>query len=152
MRSGATETGPAVLSLLAEEAAVGLCSPEYYAAFADRVDALGKELRAMLTDLRSQGHTVAAYGAAAKGAVLLNAFDIGPDLISFVADRSPHKQGFLMPGVHIPIVEPEQLVIRKPDECLLLAWNFADEILAQQAEYRRLGGRFIIPGPKLTLV
>ena len=153
LRSGRNqETGPAVLSLLAEEAAVGLCSPEYYAAFADRVDALGKELRAMLTDLRSQGHTVAAYGAAAKGAVLLNAFDIGPDLISFVADRSPHKQGFLMPGVHIPIVEPEQLVIRKPDECLLLAWNFADEILAQQAEYRRLGGRFIIPGPKLTLV
>jgi hypothetical protein len=57
-----------------------------------------------------------------------------------------------MPGVHIPIVGPEQLLARRPEECLLLAWNFADEILAQQAEYRRLGGRFIIPVPKLTLV
>ena len=82
----------------------------------------------------------------------MNAFNIGTDMISFVADRSPHKQGRLMPGVHIPIVDAGQLVARKPQECLLLAWNFADEILAQQSEYRRLGGKFIIPGPKLTLV
>jgi SAM-dependent methyltransferase len=152
MRSGAAEPSEAVRSLLAEEVAIGLCSPEYYAAFAGRVDALGQELRAMLAGLRSQGHEVAAYGAAAKGAVLLNAFNIGTDMISFVADRSPHKQGFLMPGAHIPIVDSEQLVARRPQECLLLAWNFADEILAQQAEYRRLGGKFIIPGPKLTVV
>jgi SAM-dependent methyltransferase len=152
MRTGAGEAGAAVRSLLAEETAVGLCSPEYYTAFAGRVDALGRDLRAMLTGLKSDGHTIAAYGAAAKGAVLLNAFGIGTDLISFVADRSPHKQGFLMPGVHIPIVDPDQLVARKPQECLLLAWNFADEILGQQAQYRRLGGKFIIPGPKLTLV
>ena len=152
MRSGAGAAREAVRSLLAEEAAVGLCSPDYYAAFAGRVDALGRELRATLTGLRSEGHEVAAYGAAAKGAVLLNAFDIGSDLISFVADRSPHKQGFFMPGVHIPIVDPKHLVARRPQECLLLAWNFADEILGQQAEYRRLGGKFIIPGPKLTVV
>jgi SAM-dependent methyltransferase len=152
MRAGAGEAGGAVRALLAEEAAVGLCGPEYYAAFAGRVAALGTELKAMLAGLRAQGHAIAAYGAAAKGAVLLNAFGIGTETISFVADRSPHKQGFLMPGVHIPIVEPDQLVVRRPQECLLLAWNFADEILAQQAEYRRLGGKFIIPGPKLTLV
>jgi SAM-dependent methyltransferase len=152
MRSSAQGSSEAVRSLLAEEASLGLCSPEYYAAFADRVEALGRDLRAMLESLRSQGHTVAAYGAAAKGAVLLNAFDLGTDLISFVADRSPHKQGHLMPGVHIPIVAPNQLVARRPEECLLLTWNFADEILAQQAEYRRLGGKFIIPIPKLTLV
>jgi len=152
MRSGAGEPSVAVSSMLAEETAVGMCSPEYYATFAGRVEALGRELRTMLTSLRSQGHTIAAYGAAAKGAVLLNAFDLGPDLISFVADRSPYKQGHLMPGVHIPIVAPDQLVAQMPDECLLLVWNFADEILAQQAEYRRLGGRFIIPVPKPTLV
>jgi SAM-dependent methyltransferase len=152
MRTGAGEPRAAVRSLLAEEEAVGLCSPAYYATFAGRVEALGRELRTMLASLRSQGHTIAAYGAAAKGAVLLNAFSIGPDLISFVVDRSAHKQGHLMPGVHIPIVAPDQLVARKPEECLLLTWNFADEILAQQAEYRRLGGRFIIPVPKLMLV
>ena len=152
MRSGAREPSTVVRSLLVEETAAGLCSPAYYATFADRVEALGSELRTALAGLRSQNHIVAAYGAAAKGAVLLNAFKIGPELISFVADRSPHKQGRLMPGVHIPIVGADQLVARKPEECLLLAWNFADEILAQQAEYRRLGGRFIIPGPKLTVV
>jgi SAM-dependent methyltransferase len=152
MRSGAEGPSEAVRSLLAEETAVGLCSPEYYATFAGRVEVLGCELRAMLADLKSQGHKVAAYGAAAKGAVLLNAFNIGTDLISFVADRSPHKQGHLMPGVHIPIVAADELLARKPEECLLLTWNFADEILAQQAEYRRVGGRFIIPVPKLTLV
>lgn len=152
MRPGAREPGEAVRSLLAEESVVGLCSPGYYGAFAGRVETLGRELRAMLTDLRSQGHSVAAYGAAAKGAVLLNAFEIGPDLISFVADRSSHKQGRFMPGVHIPVVAPEELAARRPEECLLLAWNFADEILAQQDEYRRLGGKFIIPVPKPTLV
>ena len=152
MRSGTEEPVKAVASLLAEESKVGLCTPEYYGAFAGRVETLGHELRTMLTDLRSRGHSVAAYGAAAKGAVLLNAFKIGPDLITFVADRSPHKQGHLMPGVHIPIVAPEELAARKPEECLLLAWNFADEILAQQSEYRRLGGKFIVPVPKPTLV
>jgi len=152
MRSGAGEASAAVRAMLDEEAGVGLCSPEYYAAFAGRVDELGRGLRAMLAELVAKGHEIGAYGAAAKGAVLLNAFGIGTETISFVADRSPHKQGFLMPGVHIPIVDPDQLAARRPQECLLLAWNFADEILAQQAEYRRLGGKFIIPGPKLTLV
>ncbi|MGA3029992.1 MAG: class I SAM-dependent methyltransferase [Candidatus Limnocylindrales bacterium] len=152
MRSGTDGPSEAARLLLAEEAAVGLCSPDYYVAFAGRVNALGQELRARLVSLRAQGHTVAAYGAAAKGAVLLNAFNLGPDLISFVVDRSPHKQGHLMPGVHIPIVASDQLAIRRPEECLLLAWNFADEILAQQAEYRRLGGKFIIPVPRPTLV
>lgn len=152
VRSGAEEPRAAVGLLLAEETAVGLCTSEYYATFAGRVEALGLELRTMLAGLRSLGHTIAAYGAAAKGAVLLNAFSIGPELISFVVDRSPHKQGFLMPGVHIPIVGPDQLAARRPQECLLLVWNFADEILAQQAEYRRLGGKFIIPGPKLIVV
>jgi SAM-dependent methyltransferase len=152
MRSGAAQPSAAVRSLLDEEAGAGICSATYYATFASRVEALGREIRAMLEDLRDRGHTVAAYGAAAKGAVLLNAFDIGPDLISFVADLSPHNQGHLMPGVHIPIVGTDQLAIRRPQECLLLAWNFAGEIMAQQAQYRRLGGRFIIPVPKLRLV
>ena len=106
----------------------------------------------MLAGLKAQGHTIAAYGAAAKGTVLLNAFGIGTDTLDFVADRSPYKQGLYMPGVHIPIVPPERLVVDRPDVCLLLAWNFADEILAQQGEYRDLGGRFLIPIPHPRLV
>jgi SAM-dependent methyltransferase len=154
MRRDAAASLPsaAVTAMLAEERAVGLCTPAYYSDFAAGVHALGEELRDHLTARREEGETIAAYGAAAKGTVLLNAFGIGTDLVSFVADRSPHKQGHLMPGVHIPIVPAEELLARAPEETLLLAWNFADEILAQQAEYRRRGGRFIIPLPKLTVV
>ena len=73
------------------------------------------------------GRSVAAYGAAAKGTVLLNAFGIGTETLDFVADRSPHKQGRVMPGVHVPIVPAEQLAESAPDVCLVLAWNFIDE-------------------------
>jgi SAM-dependent methyltransferase len=139
-------------ALLAEEDALGLATPAYYLDFAARVAALGDELRQLLAGLKAEGRSVAAYGAAAKGTVLLNAFAIGPDTIDFVVDRSPYKQGRYMPGVRIPIVPTERLVDSMPDACLLLAWNFADEILAQQGEYRERGGRFIIPIPTPQLV
>jgi SAM-dependent methyltransferase len=142
-------SGPA---MLADEAALGLGSPGYYLDFAARVTALGSELQRLLAGLKSEGRSVAAYGAAAKGTVLLNAFRIGPETIDFVADRSPYKQGRYMPGVRIPIVPTERLIEAMPDACLLLAWNFAAEILAQQHEYRERGGRFIIPIPTPELV
>ena len=142
-------SGPA---MLAEERALGLAAPAYYHDFAARVTALGADLRELLAGIKADGGTIAAYGAAAKGTVLLNAFGIGSDAIDFVVDRSPYKQGRFMPGVHIPIVPTERLVEDMPGTCLLLAWNFADEILAQQSEYRERGGRFIIPVPKPTVV
>jgi SAM-dependent methyltransferase len=149
---GAEVPSPAVAALLAEEDELGLGSPAYYLDFAARVEALGGDLRRLLAGLREDGLTVGAYGAAAKGTVLLNAFGIGPETLEFVADRSPYKQGLYMPGVHVPIVPAERLAEAMPDACLLLAWNFAEEILAQQSEYRERGGRFIIPVPKPTLV
>jgi len=94
---------------------------------------------------------IAAYGAAAKGATLVNFFGIGRDVIDFVVDRSTYKQGRYMPGARIPILPPSALVEEKPDYCLLLAWNFADEILAQQKEYRDQGGKFIIPIPNVRV-
>ena len=79
-------------------------------------------------------------------------FGIGRESLDFVADRSTHKQGRYMPGVHVPIVPPARLLEAMPDYTLLLTWNFADEILAQQAEYRRRGGKFIIPIPEVRVV
>ena len=150
--AGSAVPDPAVAALLAEEDALGVASLGYFNAFAAQVRALGDELRGVLSDIKAQGGSIAGYGAAAKGAVLLNAFGIGGETIDFVADRSPHKQGRSMPGVRIPVVPAEHLLAAMPDACLLLSWNFADEILAQQSEYRARGGRFVIPVPRVTIV
>jgi len=146
------ESRPAVRALLEEEEELGIAAAGYFEDFAGRVEALRRELSDMLRGLKAQGHRIAAYGAAAKGTTLLNCFRIGPDLLDFVADRSEHKQGLFMPGVRLPIVAPEHLLEAMPAEVLLLAWNFADEILSQQEEYRRRGGRFIVPIPRPRLV
>ena len=102
--------------------------------------------------LRRQGRRLAAYGAAAKGTVLLNCLDLPPGTIEFVADRSPHKQGRYVPGVRVPVRPPQALLDERPDDVLLLAWNLEAEVLAQQAEYRRRGGRFIVPIPDVRVV
>lgn len=151
-RDRALPPSPAVAALLDDEDRIGITSLAYFDEFGARVDALGVELRDLLAGIKTRGESIAAYGAAAKGSVLLNAFGIGREIIDFVADRSPHKQGRYMPGVRIPVVPAERLVESMPAACLLLAWNFADEILAQQSEYRAHGGRFIIPVPKPTVV
>ena len=140
-----------VTALLAEEAAWGVDDFATYSGFAQRVERLKEELRSLLGGLKQQGKRLAAYGAAAKGSTLLNYFGIGRETLDFVVDRSPHKQGRFMPGVHIPIRAPERLLEEMPDEVLLLTWNFADEILEQQKTYRKLGGRFIIPVPEVKV-
>jgi hypothetical protein len=100
-----------------------------------------------LTDLKAAGHRLAAYGASAKGTTLLNYCGIGRETLDFVADRSPVKQGRYTPGTRLRIEPPGKLVEDMPDYTLLLTWNFADEIMAQQAEYRARGGRFVVPVP-----
>ncbi len=150
-RAGVTKASVAVTTLLAEERAWGVTRPEPYLAFAARVGGLKEELVTLLAKLKAEGKSIAAYGAAAKGSTLLNHFGIGANVIDFVADRSTHKQGRLMPGVGIPIVSAEELLARRPDYCVLLTWNFAEEILAQQSAYREAGGKFIVPVPKVTV-
>ncbi|MEA2748534.1 MAG: hypothetical protein QOI41_2677 [Myxococcales bacterium] len=150
-QKGTSAPSAAVTSLLAAEEAWGVNRPETYRAFATRVGGLKTELVALLRKLKAEGKSIAAYGAAAKGSTLLNHFGIGADVIDFVADRSTHKQGRLMPGVGIPIVAPEELLAKRPDYCVLLTWNFADEILAQQQAYRDAGGKFIVPVPQVVI-
>jgi hypothetical protein len=106
----------------------------------------------LLRDLKKRGLSIAAYGAAAKGATLLNYFGIGSDILDFIVDRNPAKQGLYMPGVKLPIYAPSELFVREPDYVLLLTWNFADEIIEQQSEYVRQGGRFIVPIPTPKIV
>jgi SAM-dependent methyltransferase len=142
----------AVTSLLESEDRSRLASVDFYRGFADRVAALCSGLRDLLGGLKSRGNTIAAYGAAAKGTILLNALQLPLGTLEYVADRSPHKQGRYMPGVHIPVVSPDRLLETMPDHLLLLAWNVADEIVEQQSEYRSRGGRFIIPVPTPRIV
>jgi SAM-dependent methyltransferase len=143
---------PSVGALLREERDKGVAGLPYYQGFAQRVLELKASLRALLDELKAQGRSVAAYGASAKGTTLLNYFGLGAEAIDFVADRSSYKQGRLTPGTHLPIVPPEKLVEAQPNFTLLLTWNFADEIMAQQKAYRDRGGKFIIPIPAVTVV
>ncbi len=143
---------PHVVERLAAERAAGLDSFDFYADFGLRVDTLRDDLVGLLRSLRAGGKTVAAYGAAAKGATMLNASGITTDLVSYVVDRNVHKVGRFMPGTHQPIVGPEVLVEDPPDVLLILAWNFAAEIMDQQSEYAARGGRFLVPVPSPELI
>ncbi|MGK9264533.1 class I SAM-dependent methyltransferase [Sinorhizobium meliloti] len=144
--------GAAVKDRLAHETALRIDTIDYFRNFSAKVDVLKRELLALLRRLKSQGSSIAAYGAAAKGATLINTIGIGRDLIDFVVDRNIHKQGKYMPGQRLPIRSTETLVETQPDYVLLLAWNFVDEVLEQQADYRARGGKFIIPVPVPRIV
>jgi hypothetical protein len=111
------------------------------------VGTIRTELLTLLRGLKADGKRIAAYGAAAKGSTLVNYVGIGPELVDFVVDRNVHKHGLHMPGTHLPIVAPEALLQERPDYVLLLAWNYRDEVMQQQAEYLAGGGRFIVPVP-----
>lgn len=133
---------------LQDERDLGLTELGPYLAFGARVSQVQDDLRALLSRLKADGSSIAAYGAAAKGATLLNSTGIDVDTIDFVVDRNPHKQGQWIPGARIPILAPEALLERQPGYVLMLAWNYAEEVRRQQAEYERRGGRFIVPVPR----
>ncbi len=147
-RPGARPIDSRIDQTLGEEEKAGLTGFARYAAFGRQVRALKDQLLSLLGDLKRAGKRIAAYGAPAKGNTLLNYCGIGPELIEFTVDRSPHKQGMFLPGSHLPILPPEELLVRKPDYALLLPWNIADEIVRQQSSYLLAGGRFIIPVPE----
>ncbi len=151
-RAGARPVAPAVGGRAGEEAAAGLTSAARYDGFSAEVARVCAELRALLRRLRGEGRRLAAYGAPAKGTVLLNACAIGTDLLEFTVDRSPHKQGRLVPGVRVPIRPVEDLLREMPDFTLLLPWNLTDEIVAQQAEYLARGGAFIVAVPTTRII
>ena len=143
---------PRLLTILQEEAALGMHTVAYYQQFSDRVAQLRVKLTQLLEQERAKGLRIAAYGAAAKGATLLNYTDLKPGLIDYVVDKNTHKVGKYMPGVQLEIRPVETLVSDRPDYVLILAWNFGAEIMAQSHAYTDLGGRFIVPVPEPRIV
>lgn len=142
----------ATMALLEEERAWRVNLSQELERFRSLADDVRAELPALLRRLQADGKRIAAYGAAAKGSTLLNWCGAGVDLIDFVVDRNPVKQGRLMPGVHLPILPTEALVEKMPAFALLLAWNHASEIAQQQRAYAAQGGQFIIPVPNPRVV
>ncbi len=142
------EHGDGVRALMAEEEAAGMTGVERYLTFARAVERNARELVALLSSLRESGHRLAAYGAPAKGNTLLNYCGIGTDLLPFTVDKSPMKVGLYTPGMHLPVRPTTALAEEQPAFTLILAWNFADEIMRQEESYRAAGGRFLVPIPE----
>jgi len=138
-------------AVLEAESDAGMRDLASYLAFQPKADRVKDDLLAFLIDQKRKGKTVAAYGAAAKGNTLLNYAGVKPDLLPFVCDAAPSKQGKYLPGSHIPILTPEEIEKRKPDFVLILPWNIADEVMRQNACVRDWGGQFVTSVPELTV-
>ncbi|WP_411195866.1 methyltransferase domain-containing protein [Rhizobium sp.] len=144
--------GPSVAKVRADEASAGFDKIETYEAFQSRVAPIKDGLLAFLKEAKRNGKTVAAYGAAAKGNTLLNFCGVGTDLIDYVVDRNPHKQGHYLPGSKLPIYAPEKMDETKPDYVLILPWNIKNEVVAANSKVGAWGGRFVVAVPELTVL
>jgi C-methyltransferase C-terminal domain/Putative zinc binding domain/Methyltransferase domain len=151
-RRGLARPNGSVEALLEEDRHYGLHGPDPYLEFARAVRECKGSLRGLLADIRSQGARIAAYGAVPQGSTLLNTFGIGPETIDWVADADPEKHGLFLPGNRLEIRPASALLEEMPEYCMLLSWRLADDILAEQAEYRARGGRFILPIPEPRIV
>jgi hypothetical protein len=134
--------------LHARELKLGFDRMETYRSFGEQVKATKRELLSFLIDLKRRGKTIAGYGAPGKGNTLLNYCGIGTDFLDYTVDRNPYKQGKYTPGMHIPILSPDEIRKTRPDYLLILPWNLKDEIAAQMSYIREWGGQFIVPIPK----
>lgn len=148
---GPHQPTPAVAGLLAAEQAAGMTAPAFYAGFQREAVRIKHELLDFLLQAQGAGLKVAAYGAAAKGNTLLNFAGVRPDLLPYVVDLNPAKQGHGMPGSRIPIVDEAYLKADRPDRVLILPWNLREEITAQLAYIREWGGKFVAAVPRLQV-
>ena len=148
---GSRTVDASVATTLAAERAAGFERLETYTAFGERVARIKDDFVAFLLDAKRRGRRVAGYGAAAKATTLLNYAGVRADVLPYVADKSPHKQGHFIPGVRVPIVAPERIRADRPDYVVIFPWNVADEIRAELADVRGWGGRFVLAIPELRV-
>jgi hypothetical protein len=141
-----------VSQMLSEEESRGLQDLSAYKGFQAKVDSIKNELLAFLVSQKLDGRRVAAYGAAAKGNTILNYAGVRPDLVMFVCDAAPSKQGKFMPGSHIPIVPPSHLKLERPDLVLILPWNIADEVTSDHSYVGQWGGKFLVAVPSIRFI
>ena len=141
-----------VAELIAHERSLGLDREPAFAEYSRRIGRVKAELADLLGRLRAEGATVAGYGAPAKATTLMYHLGVGPEAVGFIVDDSPYKQDLYTPGMHIPVLPPSELAARKPDVLLILAWNFADAIIAKSQTFLREGGRIIVPLPEVRLI
>jgi hypothetical protein len=145
------EVQPAVQQQLQAELAAGVKTPEYYATLAPAAEGIKHQLLRFLLQAKADGKRVVGYGAAAKGNTLLNYAGVKPDLLAWVADANPHKQGKYLPGSRIPVVSPDRIDLEKPDYILVLPWNLLTEITQQFASVKVWGARFVVAVPELSI-
>ncbi len=150
-RSRHNET-PAIASLLSLEDQAGMRNDAFYQGFQAQADMVKNDCLMFLLEQRRAGRKVAAYGAAAKGNTLLNYAGVKPDLLPYVVDASPHKQGQYLPGSHIPVVNEARLRSERPDFVLILPWNLREEITTQLSYVREWDGKFVTFVPKLEVI
>jgi SAM-dependent methyltransferase len=143
---------PAVSDLLRVEAEAGMQNSAYYRGFQAQADAVKNDCLGFLLEQHRAGRRVAGYGAAAKGNTLLNYAGVRPDLLPYVVDASPHKQGQWLPGSRIPVVTEARLREERPDFVLILPWNLRDEVTAQLSYIREWGGQFVVAVPQLAVL
>lgn len=141
-----------VTELISREVTGGLSNLDVYADFEEKTKQTKRTLLKVLVEIKDTGHSIAGYGAPAKGNTLLNYCGIGRDFLDYTVDRSPHKQGKFLPGTHVPIFSPEKLHETKPDYVLILPWNLRDEITSQADFIRDWGGKFIVPIPEVEVL
>ncbi|MEU2287203.1 class I SAM-dependent methyltransferase [Streptomyces sp. NPDC013178] len=151
-RPAARTPSPEVDRYLELERAAGIAEQPALDRFAANVERLRDELRALLEKCRAEGKSVVGYGATAKSATLTNFCGIGPDLVSYICDNTPAKQGRLSPGSHIPVCSPEEFAASYPDYALLFAWNHADEIMRKESRFQEQGGKWILYVPKVHII
>lgn len=141
-----------VAAVLKAELQFGLKDDQVYLDWAENVRASKLAILKLLIELKQQGKSIVGYGAPAKGVTLLNYCGVGPEFLEFTVDKAPSKQNKLLPGVHIPILAPAAIYEHRPDYILILPWNLKEEIMAQMAEVRSWGCRFIVPIPAPVII